>query len=476
MMLSLGFVIETLTGYRPANDGPAITSVVIDSREAIAGSLFVAFKGDRLDGHDFVADAFDRGAVAALVEHVIPGVHTSIDGRTSEVDHIYDDGAPETPLCLLVDRTLSALQALAQAWRERFEDLRVIGITGSVGKTTTKELTHAVLSRSFQTLKSEGNLNNEIGLPLTLLGLRSRHERAVLEMGMYTAGEIGLLGEIAQPQVGVVTMVGSVHMEWLGSIEAIAAAKQELVEVLPPSPVGVAILNKDEPLVMAMADHTEASVFTYGLDNSADLWADDISSMGLEGIHFRLHHGDEQLSVQVPLLGRHSVHTSLRATAVGLVEGMAWGEIVSGLHGMSGQLRLVAVPGPNDSIILDDTYNSSPESAVAALNLLEDLEGRRIAVLGDMLELGPVEETAHRLVGRRVKEVADILVTVGSRGQLIGEEAVAVGMPAGNVHIVADADEAVLALNSIVQPADVILIKGSHGARLDRIVAALGQD
>jgi UDP-N-acetylmuramoyl-tripeptide--D-alanyl-D-alanine ligase len=476
MMLSLGFVIETLTDYRTEDDGPAISSVVIDSREAIAGSLFVAFKGDRLDGHDYVSDAFDRGAIAALVEHDVQGEFDSLDARNSEFESFREDWAPERRLCILVDSTLAALQAVARAWREQFEDLRVIGITGSVGKTTTKELTHAVLSRSYQTLKSEGNLNNEIGLPLTLLGLRSGHERVVLEMGMYTAGEIGLLSEIAQPHVGVVTMIGSVHMEWLGSIEAIAAAKQELVEALPPSPEGVAILNKDDPLVMAMADHTQASVFTYGLDSSADLWADDISSMGLEGINFRLHHGDEQLNVQVPLLGRHSVHTSLRATAVGLVEGMAWGEIVAGLHGMSGQLRLVAVPGPNDSIILDDTYNSSPESAVAALNLLVDLEGRRIAVLGDMLELGPVEETSHRLVGRRAKEVADILVAVGPLGRLIGEEAVAVGMPAGNVFIVADAGEVVPILRSVVEPADVVLIKGSRGARLDSVVAALGQD
>jgi UDP-N-acetylmuramoyl-tripeptide--D-alanyl-D-alanine ligase len=474
-MLSLGFVIRTLTDYRPEDDGPGITSVVIDSREAIEGSLFIAFKGKRLDGHDFVSDAFDRGAIIAVVEHMIPDSHVSIDSRGTEVDQ-FGDWPMVGPLCIQVESTLSALQKLASAWRTRFERLRVIGITGSVGKTTTKELTHAVLSQSYRTLKSEGNLNNEIGLPLTLLGLRPWHERAVLEMGMYTTGEISLLTEIAQPHVGVVTMVGSVHMEWLGSIEAIAAAKQELVEALPPSPKGVAILNRDEPLVMAMADHTRASVFTYGLNSSADLWADGISSMGLEGIHFRLHYGNEELSVQVPLLGRHSVHTSLRATAVGLVEGMAWGEIVAGLHGMSGQLRLVAVPGPNDSIILDDTYNSSPESAVAALNLLADLEGRRIAVLGDMLELGPVEESSHRLVGRRVKEVAEILVAVGPRGRIIGEEALAAGMPAGNVSIVADADEAVSVLGSIVQPADVVLIKGSHGARLDRIVAALGQD
>jgi UDP-N-acetylmuramoyl-tripeptide--D-alanyl-D-alanine ligase len=224
---------------------------------------------------------------------------------------------------------------LGREWREQFPALRVIGITGSVGKTTTKELTHAVLSQRFHTLKSEGNYNNEIGLPLALLSLRSWHQRAVLEMGMYTSGEIRLLCELAKPQIGVVTIVGSVHMEWLGSIEAIAEAKRELVEALPKSPEGVAILNMDEPLVMEMAEHTQAQVFTYGLNNKADIWADDIVSMGLDGIRFSLHYRDEAITVHVPLLGRHSVHTSLRATAVGLVEGMTWDSIIVGLRDLT---------------------------------------------------------------------------------------------------------------------------------------------
>jgi len=264
-------------------------------------------------------------------------------------------------------------------------------------------------------------------------------------------------------------------MEWLGSIEAIAAAKQELIEMLPPSPEGIAILNKDDPLVMAMADHTDARIVTYGLDSRADLWADNIVSMGLDGIRFSIHHGSEALSVQVPLLGRHSVHTALRAAAVGLVEGMKWEAIVAGLRDLNSQLRLVAVPGPRDSIILDDTYNSSPESAVAALNLLGDLNGRRIAVLGDMLELGPVEEASHRLVGRRVKDVAHILIVVGKLGRLIGEEAKRVGMSPENVYLLDTNEEAVDTLNQIIQQRDVVLVKGSYGAHLDAIVAELGR-
>jgi UDP-N-acetylmuramoyl-tripeptide--D-alanyl-D-alanine ligase len=231
----------------------------------------------------------------------------------------------------------------------------------------------------------------------------------------------------------------------------------------------------DDPLVMNMAGHTKARIFTYGLDPKADLWADDIDSMGLEGISFTLHSGHDRLSIHVPLLGRHSVHTSLRAAAVGLVAGMSWEEIVAGLRGLKSQLRLVAVPGPRGSVILDDTYNSSPESAIAALNLLADLPGRRIAVLGDMLELGPVEESSHRLVGRRTCGVVDLLVAVGERGRLIGEEAISAGMPNRNVYIVQDSEEAIQVLEEVVLSGDMVLVKGSHGARLDKIVAALGE-
>ena len=471
-MFTLGFVLETLSGQRATGDESTISSVVIDSRLAMPGSLFVAFTGDHVDGHNFVSDAFERGALAALIDQPIDGAYRTLDARLKAPP--FSDRLT-FPLCILVDNSLEALQLLGRKWRERFKNLRIIGITGSVGKTTTKELTHAVLSQHYRTLKSEGNYNNEIGLPLTLLSLRPWHQRAVLEMGMYTAGEIRALCDLATPDIGVVTIVGSVHMEWLGSIEAIAQAKQELVETLPSGPQGVAILNKDDPLVMAMADHTNADIFTYGLDNTADLWADNINSMGLDGMHFTLHYGSDQLSLQVPLLGRHSVHTALRAAAVGLVEGLAWDEIIRGLRGLGAQLRLVAVPGPKNSVILDDTYNSSPESAVAALNLLSDLDGRRLAVLGDMLELGPVEETSHRIVGRRARDVAQLLVTVGPRGKLIAEEALAVGMPENKVFITTTAQEAVPILEEIIEPSDVILVKASRGVGLDYIVSVLGQ-
>ena len=365
------------------------------------------------------------------------------------------------------------MQTVAVWWRRRLNP-RIIGVTGSVGKTTTKELIAAVLGTRYRTFKSEGNYNNEIGLPLMLLKLTEAHERAVLEMGFYQPGEIRFLCDLARPHVGVVTNVYAVHLERAGSIENIARGKAELVEALPAAPEGVAILNFDDPLVRAMHSRTRARVITYGLDPAADVWADGIESLGLSGIHFHLHYRRETLHVRVPLLGRHSVHTALRAVAVGLSESLTWQEIVEGLQAIGAtQLRLVAVTGPHGSVILDDTYNASPESVVAALNLLSDLEGRRVAVLGDMLELGSHEELGHRLVGRRARDVADLLVTVGPRAHLIAEEARDAGLPADVVIELETSAQAVDLLRRVIQRGDVVLLKGSRGVRLDVIVPAL---
>ena len=474
-MITLGHVFAALTDYQPRGQEPALTSVVIDSRQAVKGSLFVAFVGENVDGHDFVEDAFRRGAVAALVQRPVARSYHTVRLRAGDTNGEGLAEMPASPLCLLVDNTLDALQRIAAYWRRRHH-LTVVGITGSVGKTSTKELTAAVLSRRGRTLKSEGNYNNEIGLPLTVLQLNARHRYAVLEMGMYATGEIATLCRIAAPAIGVVTNVGPVHLERLGSLEAIVAAKQELVAALPAD--GVAILNRDEPLVMGMAAHTAARVFTYGLgDNGdaprADLWADEIASMGLDGIRFRLHYQGATLYIRVPLLGRHSVHTALRAAAVGLNCGLSWDEIVTGLQDRRTQLRLVAVDGPRGSLLIDDTYNSSPESAIAALNLLADLDGRRIAVMGDMLELGAAAEQGHRMVARRAVDVADILITVGPLGRMMGEEALALGMPASHVHILPDHTAAAALLATVIEPDDVILVKGSRGVHLDQLVTAL---
>lgn len=471
-MLTIGHLLEALSSYRATGEEATIHEVVIDSRDLVKGDVFVAFLGQKHDGHDFVREVFERGALAAIVERAIVSDAATIDLRAGVEQEAVAAEQLSAPLQVIVDDTMSALQDWARAWRSRF-NVPVTGITGSVGKTSTKELTYAVLSQRFRTLKSEGNYNNEIGLPLTILKLRPHHQQVVLEMGMYARGEIELLCDIARPSIGMVTIIGPVHMSRLGSLEAIVASKQELVEALPGD--GVAILNYDEPLVMGMAPHTAARVFTYGLDSQAELWADEIVSMGLDGLRFTLHYAGDSMRIHVPLLGRHSVHTALRATAVGLTVGMRWEEIAVGLRDERTQLRLVTETGPHGSLILDDTYNASPESVIAALNLLKDLQGRRVAVLGDMLELGPAEEQSHRLVGRRVKGVAQILVTVGPRGRLIAEEALRDGMARDRVHAVEAADEAISLLEDLIEPQDVVLVKGSRAVELDQVVAALSR-
>ncbi len=469
--LALADVIEGLTGSRPERLDQPVSRTVVDSRQAKPGALFVALRGEHADGHDYVADAFSRGAVAAIVERdvMISGLMLDLTDPARTLPSAWS-----LPLVLKTANSLKALWQVAAFWRRR-HGLRVIGITGSVGKTTTKELVAAVLARRYVTLKSEASYNNEIGLPLTLMHLTDEHERVVLEMGMYDLGEIADLARIAQPHIGVVTIIGPMHLERAKTMERIVQAKAELVEALPPAPEGVAILNYDDARVRGMAQATRARVFYYGLSPDADLWADHIEGLGLEGIRFQLHRGDETLHVKIPLLGRHSVHTALRAAAVGLVEGLTWQEIIEGLRGPSAQLRLVAVPGPEGSIILDDTYNASPASTLAALNLLDELDGRKIAVLGDMLELGDYEREGHEKVALRALEVADVLITLGPRGRIIGETALRWGMPTERVHIVEENAEAVALLEQMVTGDDVILVKGSRAMQMEEIVNALGR-
>lgn len=462
--LTIAAIIHAISGARPDAYLDVISDAVIDSRLASPGSLFVAIQGENTDGHDHLAEAFELGATLALIDR-------DVDPGFRVVD-LTDVEAVDPPLCLRVENTVEALQAVAKFWRDQL-DLRVIGITGSVGKSTTKELVAEVLQQRYRTHKNEGNLNNEIGLPLSLLKITSEDERAVLEMGFYVPGEIALLGEIAKPQVGVVTNISEVHLERAGTMEAIAKGKGELIESLPAAPEGVAILNIDDPVVRGMAERTNARVFYYGLSEEADLWASDIEGLGLEGVRFVFHHASETFSVRVPLLGRHSVHTALRAAAVGLIEGLSWPQILSGLTATPTQLRLVAVDGPGGSLILDDTYNAAPESMLAALNLLEELDGRRIAVLGDMLELGEFEERGHRIVGARAAEVARHLVTVGERARWIGEEALRAGLPEAVLTTLENSDQAVEFLRGEVGSGDVVLIKGSRAIRMDKIVSEL---
>jgi UDP-N-acetylmuramoyl-tripeptide--D-alanyl-D-alanine ligase len=467
-MLMLADILEAIVGERYERADHVITDAVIDSRHAIPGSLFIALQGQRVDGHDFVLDAFQRGASVAIIEHSVSESCQVLDLRGGSITG-HDENF-ELPICLYVENTVETLQRIASFWRRKF-DLTVIGITGSVGKSTTKELIAEVLSHHFYTLKNPGNLNNEIGLPLTMLRLTPGHQMAILEMGFYIPGEIKFLCDISRPQIGVITNVGTVHAERAGSQEKIAQGKAELVQSLPSD--GVAILNHDDPLVRSMADQTDAEVLFYGLTSQADLWADEIVGHGLEGIYFRLHYGSEDFHLKVPMIGTHSVHTALRTAAVALVVGMNWQDIITGLKFGHTQLRLIAVRAESGALLLDDTYNASPQSALAALNLLNELEGRKVAVLGDMLELGSYEKQGHEMVGIRAAEVADEIIVIGKRGRLIAEAAINSGF---DPHLVSQFEACAGAIDYMrerLSEKDVALVKGSRGMHMDIIVPSL---
>jgi UDP-N-acetylmuramoyl-tripeptide--D-alanyl-D-alanine ligase len=468
--VNLSDVIAALTDHKAAQLDIHIGSAVIDSRQAIEGSLFIALPGERVDGHDYVQAAFDNGAQVALIDHKVETENHILDVREGKFNP--DQMTVSLPLCLLVEDTLLALQKLASYWRKR-HPLRTIGITGSVGKTSTKELVAALLSQKFKVLKNPGNRNNEIGLPLTLLELEATHERAVLEMGFYVPGEIHTLCEIAQPHVGVVTNIGTVHAERAGSQEAIARGKAELVESLPPAPEGTAILNMDDPWVRSMAEKTHAKCFTYGIKENADLTASEIKSLGLDGISCTLNYQDQTYPIKSPLLGEFSVYTILRATAVALTEGLDWGTVKSTLATSRVDLRMHQYQLPNGAVIIDDTYNASPASTTAALQLLSELKGHRVAVLGDMLELGQYETTGHQAVGKAAARAADLLVLVGERSRASAEAAIANGFPEEHVIWYPDSKNAAQHASNFIQNGDIVLIKGSNSMRMDKIIEAL---
>ncbi len=467
--LTLGTFVEALTGWHPDSLEMPVYPV-IDSRIARSGAVFFALPGEHVDGHDYVEDALTRGAAAAVVQKdVVLATEVAI---LDVSDEVHTALLPDTPLLIKVPDVLAAMQQAARWWRQRL-GVRVIAVTGSVGKTTTKEVVAQVLSRHYEVAWSKASFNNEIGLPLTLLELTDASERLVVELGMYVRGDIRSLADIARPDVGIVTNVEAVHTERAGSIDEIALGKRELPESLPFAPDGVAILNYDDPRVIDMAAHTRARTMSYGLSPEADLWADEVTGLGLDGLRATLHCGDDAVTVTVPLLGRHSIYAVLRGAAVGLVEGLSWDEIVAGLQGLDDPLRLQIVQGADDVLIIDDAYNSSPPSALAALDLLADLDGRKVAALGDMLELGEYERDGHIQVGSRAAEVVAELVVVGELAVVIGEGAVRRGLSTACVHAAVDSEAAIDVVSSLLRPGDVILIKGSRGVKMEQIVAAL---
>jgi UDP-N-acetylmuramoyl-tripeptide--D-alanyl-D-alanine ligase len=443
------------TGGRLVSRSPRpIRGAAVDSRIVAPGELFVALPGERTDGHRFLGQAIAAGAAALVV--------------TRPPD---DSSWPDDVTVLQVADGLVALHAIAASWRARFSPEVVVGVTGSIAKTSTKEAISTVLGVRFRTLKNEGNLNNEIGLPLTVLRLAPEHEAAVFEMGMYVGGEIRDLARIGRPRIGVVTAVQPVHLSRIGSIEAIADAKAELVEELPPSSEGgIAVLNTDDERVRRMAGRTTARVIGYGFGHGADVTASGIESAGAEGMAFVLRTPSGEHPIRVPVLGRLSVHNALAAAAVGDAAGLSLAEIGDGLAAGWGAPHRAQPIRLGEVTIVDDSYNASPGSVTAALELLAGLPGRRIAVLGEMLELGADSEAGHRAVGTSAASLVDQLIVVGEGARPIADAARSAGLPGDAVVSVIDRDQARDVLLERLTPGDVVLVKASRGIELDRLV------
>jgi UDP-N-acetylmuramoyl-tripeptide--D-alanyl-D-alanine ligase len=443
-----------LTGGRLlARSTRPIRGAAVDSRVVAPGQLFVALPGERTDGHAHLPEAISRGAAAVLVTR--PPADPAMLGHVSVVR---------------VADAQAALGAVAAGWRQRFAPL-VVGITGSIAKTSTKEAVAAVLGATRRTLKTEGNQNNEIGLPLTLLRLGPEHEAAVLEMGMYVGGEIADLAAMAQPSIGVVTAVQPVHLSRIGTLEAIEAAKGELLEALPAS--GTAVINDDDPIVRRMDRRTAARILRYGFADTADVRADAVNSDGTAGMRFRLRTPAGERAVVIPGLGSLSVHNAAAAAAVGLAAGLSLDAIVTALAGAWGAPHRVELVRLRGTTVIDDSYNASPGSMTAALDLLAGLPGRRVAVLGEMLELGDRHEAGHEAVGDIAGRTAELLIVVGKGAWGIVAGAQAAGLDPARIHHVADADAALEALRPRLRDNDVVLVKASRGIGLDRLVDQL---
>jgi UDP-N-acetylmuramoyl-tripeptide--D-alanyl-D-alanine ligase len=454
--------LRRLTGGRLLRraDHP-IRGAAVDSRLVEPGNLFVALPGERTDGHRFLAAAVERGATALVVSRPLAGV---------DVERLGDVTIVAVPDGVI------ALGAIAAGWRSRFDPI-VVGVTGSYGKTSTKEAIAAVLGASYRTLRSEGNLNNEIGLPLTLLRLGPEHGAAVLEMGMYAGGEIADLARMGRPRIGVVTAVAGVHLSRIGSLAAIEKAKGELVEALPAK--GTAILNADDRRVRRMADRTAAMVLLYGFSADADVTATEVTSAGFSGMRFRLRlpptRGGRpvEVPIRIPGLGKLSVHNALAAAAVGHAARMPAAVIAHALGGGWSVAHRGQVERAGGVTIIDDAYNASPPSMTAALDMLAGLPGRRIAVLGEMLELGRGAAGGHRDVGVAAAATCDLLVVVGPGASGIAAGARGAGLDASRVLEVRDPETALDTLRARLRDGDVVLVKASRGVELDRLVEAL---
>jgi UDP-N-acetylmuramoyl-tripeptide--D-alanyl-D-alanine ligase len=444
MRLRLDALAARCGGTVVGDDAVTVTGVAIDSRAVRPGHLFVALPGERVDGHEFVADAAGNGAAAALVGRAV------------------DFPVPQ----VVVGDTLAALQRIATAERAAAA-WRLAGVTGSVGKTTTKDFLAALLATTFAVGSTAGSRNSQAGFPAEVCNQPEDIAWMVAELGMSHAGELDRLGAMARPDALVYTVIAPVHIEYFASLDGIAAAKAELIPHL--SPDGVLVLNLADARVAALAKRYAGRVLSYGQPLRGDLWIEAYASRGLRGSSFRLRGPGAAIAVEWTIPGRHQADNLLAAACCALALGVPpdrIGPCAAALRAARRRGEVHDLPG--GVTVVDDSYNASPQAVLRLLDLLAETEGRKVAVLGEMLELGAGSVSYHRDVGERAGAVCDLVVTVG------GEPAAALARAAHAVaHHVPDAATAARLVASLLRPGDVVLVKGSRGIGLDRVVDAL---
>jgi UDP-N-acetylmuramoyl-tripeptide--D-alanyl-D-alanine ligase len=454
MKLSLGKVAELITAVGDFDRDVVAEGYSIDSRTVAAGQLFFAVKGDRFDGHDFVEAALAAGAVAAVVKkELLQGGEIS-PGHQAQL--------------LAVEDTLAALQTLGAGVR-RIWGKPLIAVTGSAGKTTTKEAIARVLSARFRVMKSEGNLNNHFGLPLQLLRLEAEHELAVIEMGMSHAGEIAALAHIAKPEIGVVTNVAPVHLEFFDSVAGIARAKYELIEALPAS--GTAVLNADDEYVSQFGRDFKGRVVTFGIHKPADIRAENVRPMAGGGSEFELAVESCREPIRLALLGEHNVYNALAAAAVGLERGMTPSEVARALAELVPADKRGQVLDLAGATVINDCYNSNPKALNAMVDSLAAMPAKRhIVVAGEMLELGGAAGELHRECGQYMAE-QKIDFVLGVRG-MAAELVTGARQRGVSAEFVATPEEAAEWLAREIKPGDAVLLKASRGVRLEKALDA----
>lgn len=457
-MSGLGITLAEAAGAMGARAGrtygqKVVTRVSTDTRSIKKGDLFFALKGDNFNGHDYLKEAFRQGAAAAVVNQ-----GKSIKGRT----------------CLQVPDTLAALGDLAAFIRNNSSAL-VVAVTGSVGKTSTKEMMLKIIGSKFKVLGTEGNLNNLIGLPQTLFKLRKKHQVVVLELGMNRPGEIGRLTQIASPDVGVLTGVGPAHLEGVGSIEGTARAKGEMFGGMNQG--SVAVFNLDDPLASSLAQAFQGKRVSFGFNKQADLTVKGLRYRGKKGMSFVLQTKKGSAPANLPLLGRHNVSNVLAASAAAVCLGLspkAVAKAMADIKPFPGRLELKTID-PQVTLV-DDSYNSNPMSAKAALDVLGKLKGRgrTVAVLGDMLELGTAEKKLHRDLGRdAAKRNLDLLAGFGPLSKHMIGAAKKAGMNAGRLTWFNNQNDLAAWLKKSLRPHDRVLVKASRGMHLERTIKIL---